>query len=187
MTDLQLQIPAEWHFRDDLNVVEGRMVPYNESALVVENGEVFYEAFDPGSVTRMLQFAKRRGNAGWIAFNLDHDETFDNRIGYARSIESREDGAWGAFKLYQGPDLPKVRSMLEESHTGLSVMFHDLVPAREVDGVRHRVQVSISHVAATPMPTYAGAVITAVRSVDPVDLGGTPALDEWNEWLAGDM
>lgn len=183
MTELTIQSPAHWHWRGDANTVEGRMVPFGEPAMVVEDGEVYTEMFDPGSMTRMEQIAKARGNAAWIAFNLEHDEGFPARIGYARTLEQRDDGAWGIFKLYPGNDLAKVRSMLEESHTGLSVMFDDIAPPREVDGIRHRVQVSVRHVAATPMPTYAGATITAVRATEPPLVVGTPALDEWTAWL----
>lgn len=184
MSDLKLKLRADWQFRGDTNVVDGRMVPFDEPAMVFEDGEVFWEVFDAGSLTRMVQIATTRGNAGWIAFNLDHDDSFDYRIGYARSIDQRDDGAWGSFKLYPSQDLAKIRAMLEESHTGLSVEFNDIAPPREIDGVRHRVSVAVKSVAATPLPTYEGAKITAMRATETSSvLVGTPALDEWDTWL----
>lgn len=185
MSDLTLKLSADWHFRDDLGVVEGRMVPFGERAMVMEDGEVFWEEFDPGSLNTMCQVAKNRGNAGWISFNLEHDESLGARIGFARSIEQRPDGAWAQFQLYRNnPDLPKVRDMLSESHTGLSVMFADIKPPRLINEVRHRTQVSVSHVAATPMPTYASATITTVRETEQIVEPGTPSLNEWTDWLA---
>jgi len=174
---------TEWHLRADENVVEGRIVPFGEPTTVMEMGELYQEGFDPGSFTRMEQVIRQRGNASWISFNLEHDESLAARIGYARSIEQREDGAYGSFNLYPGTDLTKVRAMLEGSHTGLSILFRDVSPPREADGVRWRTQVHVDHVAATPLPVYEGAVITKVREAEQVLLA-TPALDEWADWLA---
>jgi hypothetical protein len=137
----------------------------------------------------MSQIAHKRGNAGWISFNIDHDESMDARIGYAVSLEQLDDGGWCDFRLYNGAQLDKVRSMLEESHRGLSVMFDDVVAPKVIDGVRSRVQIKIAHVAATPMPVYDGALITAIRDVTgseapTVDeLEDRPALAEWQQYL----
>lgn len=183
MSDLAIQLDADWHFRSERNQVEGRIVPFDEPTVVVEDGEVYREVFDHGSLTYMEQYAHNRGNAAWIGLNLEHDESLPARIGYARTLVQRDDGGYATFQLYDGPDLGKVRQMLKESHTGLSVYFRDRVPPVEIDGIRHRVQVNVAHVAATPLPTYAGAQITAVRhTVDVLDV--TPALDEWDAWLA---
>jgi len=184
--ELQTEV-EEWHFRGkERNEVEGRIIPFGEPALVIENGERFTEVFDPGSLTFMAQYVARRGNGSFVHLNLDHDESLGGRIGHMRSLEQREDGGWALFKLYeQRPDLPLIREMLAESHAGLSVKFRDRVPPREENGTRHRVQVVVEHVAATPLPTYAGAQIVALRSPEEPGLfAGTPALDEWTSWLA---
>lgn len=181
---------GRWELRDDGRSVLGRIVPFNEPAVVIDRGERFREQFLPGSLTRMCQVIAKRGNAGWVSLNLDHDEGFDARIGYARMIEQRDDGGWADFKLYRGPQLDKVRSMLEESHTGLSVMFDDIAPPKVLDGIRSRVQVVISHVAATAFPVYRGAKITAMRDevttpapITSDELDERPALAEWRAYL----
>jgi phage head maturation protease len=181
---------GELQLRDDGRTVHGKIVPFREAAKVTQrraDGQIesFEEMFAPGSLTACCQLAQRRGNAGWIALNLDHDESFDNRVGYATELEQREDGGYATFRLYEGPQLPKVRSMLEESHKGLSVMFDDVAKPRLVGGIRERVQVYLHHVAATPSPVYSGAGVLAMRS----DEGGTlsvstPALDEIDDYLA---
>lgn len=175
---------GDWHMRDDGRTVDGRIVPFGVRALVAENGEVFEEQFLPGCLSTMCQIATKRGNAGWIALNLDHDEAFDRLIGYASVLDQRDDGGYATFRLYAGPQLDKVRSMLEESHTGLSVMFGDIVPPREINGIRSRVQIHVSHVAATPQPVYTNASVLALRGGAQVHLAERPALREWEQWLA---
>lgn len=180
---------GELQLRDDGRTVHGKIVPFREPTQITQrraDGEVesFEEMFAPGSLTACCQLAQRRGNAGWIALNLDHDESFDARVGYATELEQREDGGYATFRLYDGPQLPKVRSMIEESHKGLSVMFDDVAKPRLIGKVRERVQVYLHHVAATPSPAYAGAGVLAMRSTDSGLTLGTPALDEVQQWLA---
>lgn len=184
----------EWHIRsdDDGRTVEGKIVPYNEPAKVMERdrttGEIktFYEQFLPRSCMAMAQGVKARGNAAFISFLMEHNERdLDAKIGYAATLEDKEDGAYAMFRLYGGRDLEKVASMLAESHRGLSVNFVDTKPPRVIDGIVSRVQVHIDHVAATPMPVYSSAAISGMRSED----GGllvpeTPALDDVRAWLA---
>lgn len=173
---------TEMALADDGRTIEGRIVPYNEPTEIVElrDGEVkrYTEMFLPRSCARMAQAAARRSNASFISFVLDHSESFDNRIGHCSMLEERADGAHATFRLYQSRDLEKVQSILRESHDGLSVYFADIKPPRVEDGVTKRVQVHISHVAATPTPAYDNARIMAMRNdVEPVD-DGTPNLDE---------
>lgn len=177
--------------RDDGRTVEGRVVPFNEIAEVVEPNpetgviEAYQEQFLPGSLARVIQGVRARGNAGFIPFLLDHAEGFDNRVGYGVDLQEATDGVHGIFKLYDSDHLRKVQSMLRESHTGLSVSFGDIRKPQLIDGIVSRVQVMIGHVAATPWPAYAGATISAVRSASgaPV-VPPTPRLDGLRDWLA---
>lgn len=176
--------------RDDGRSIYGRIVPFNVAAHVIERnaqGEIeeYDEAFLPTSFNTMIRHGQDRGNFGWIGLNLDHDEK--DRVGYARSVEVKDDGAYAEFKLYKSKDLELHRSMLEESHTGLSVEFMDMADPREVDGVRMRTQVYVKGVAATPQPCYADAGVLAMREDgNAVPQIVTPTLDEINEFLAND-
>lgn len=178
---------------DDGRTVVGRIVPYNEIADVVEmndEGELvkYRETFPPVSLTKMMQGAHARGDDySFMRFTLDHEDDFGHRIGFAKSVESRDDGAWAWLRLYESDDLPKVRSMLTESHTGLSVEFVATRSRTRDDGVVERLGVHIGTVTATPQPMYAGAKIMALRGEDLETMAadiGTPHLDELRTYLA---
>jgi len=179
------------HLRDDGRTVEGCIVPYGEVAEIVERdqetGELsrYREQFLKGSCARMAQGVHRRGNAAFIKLVLDHDDqSFDAWVGHALSLTSEDDGAYATFRLYDGRDLDKVRSMLSESHTGLSIHFGDVRPPKVIEGIISRVQVAIDHVAATPVPAYANAGITSMRSNDGTVMAGTPHLNDVRAFLA---
>lgn len=179
---------CSWQMRSDGRSVRGRIVPFMEPTTIVDKGRRFREQFLPGCITALIQGAQRRGNPGFIHLNLDHDEGFDSRIGVASNLEQLDDGGWADFRLYESRDLDKVRSMLTESHTGLSVMFDDVVPPRVLNGIVSRAQILIRHVAATPWAAYDGARITAMRSDshEPItldEIAERPALAEWQSYL----
>jgi hypothetical protein len=182
---------------EDGRTVRGRMVPYEEPATIVEldkkTGEPieYREVFSEVSLSKMLAGAHARGgDFRFVRLNLDHRHSFDHRIGFATSIESQGDGAWGTFRLYRSNDLDKVQSMLTESHRGLSIEFVSTRSRRREDGSIERLGVHIGEVAATPAPNYAGALITSIRegtleSFAGDDFtGGTPLLDELRAWQA---
>jgi HK97 family phage prohead protease len=181
-------IPCDgFNLRDDGRSLEGCIVPYGQVATVVEPDETgklvkYQEQFLRGSLAGMSQGFKARGLLDLPLF-LGHEETMENRIGYATGLEDREDGAWAAFRIYDNSNLVKIQSMLRESHTGLSVKFRDVRAPRQLDGVISRVQVFVRHVAATPVPTYAGAGITAIRSQDEAQEAPRPSLEAVRAWL----
>ena len=191
---------ATLHLRDaegdEGRIVGGRIVPFGEIAEIRERndeGEIveYLEEFLPNCTLANRQMAERKmgGIPSWIPLNLDHDENFDREVGRCRSLSEQDDGAHSTFRLYAGHDLPKVRSMLSESHHGLSVQFGDRVApiVSERDGemlVQHR-QINIFHVAATPIPAYAGAGITEMREGDIEALVlGTPNIDAVEKLLS---
>lgn len=175
---------------DDGRNVFGRMVPFGEVAHVTEmvGGEVeeYDEEFLPGCTARMRQVARSRGGApAWIRLTLDHEPGFDHRVGYCIEMTEDADGVNGTFRLYDDPvRLDKVRSMLGESHTGMSIEFADVTPPITTGDLRQRRQVNIGAVTATPIPVYASARVLAVRAADPLDAAGTPNLDTVRAMLA---
>jgi HK97 family phage prohead protease len=169
--------------------VVGRIIPFGvvaEVADVIDGHLVRYrERFLPGCTAKVRQDADRTGGPRWVGLKLGHVETFDERVGYARSIEERDDGVWATFGLYVDARLDKVRSMLRTSHTGLSVEFTDRVQPtidREA-GLVSRRAIALHGVAATPLPQYQDAAIVAVRATEDIDLG-TPNLERVEVMLA---
>lgn len=168
--------------------VSGRIVPIGVEAEICEPGpdgelQSYRETFLPGCSTRARQKAARLGSPGWVGLKLGHSETLDRQIGWATALDERPDGLYATFGLYEGADLDKVRSMLREAYRGLSIEFSDAVPPVTGDGLVARRSIHLHGVAATPIPAYAGAVITAVRSLDAGD-DGTPRLDAARALLA---
>ncbi len=184
-------IPCDgFSLRDDGRSLEGCIVPYGQVATVVEqdpetNQLVRYqEQFLRGSLARMAQGFKARGLLD-IPLLLGHAESLETTIGFATTLNDREDGAWATFRIYDDSNLPKIQSMLRESHTGLSIGFRDTRAPKLVDGVISRVQVFVGHVAATPVPTYSGAGITAIRSQgDDGQEAPRPVLEAVRAWQA---
>ena len=180
---------AQFALRDDGRTLDGLIVPYGEVADIVEvddAGDVirYREQFLPDSLANMSQGFKARSGKGMrCPLVLDHNETMETTVGFATMIESRDDGAYGTFRLYDDANIIKIRSMLQESHTGLSVKFRDIREPKLIDGVVSRVQVFIAHVAATPAPAYANAAIGSIRSNQVVETP-RPALDDVRAWLA---
>jgi phage head maturation protease len=182
---------AEFQLRDDGRTLDGCIVPYAEPADVVDlndEGELvrYREQFLLHSLANMAQGFKARSGKGMnVPLLLDHDESsMDRMVGFATNIESRDEGAFATFRLYDDANIVKVRSILTESHTGLSIKFRDIREPKLIDGIVSRVQVYVAHVAATPIPTYAGAAIASVRSNGEPVIAPTPSLDEVKAWLA---
>lgn len=184
---------ADFELRDDGRTLSGRIVPYNEVANVVDFDDEtkklvrYQETFLPHSLAAMAQgFAARGGkfaNGQFIPLLIDHSDNFDNMIGHATELRDEDDGAYASFRLYDDSRIQKIRSVLTESHRGLSISFRDVRTPRIVNDVVQRVQVFVSHVAATPSPQYQSAGILTLRSneeTEPV----TPLLNGVKEWLA---
>jgi phage head maturation protease len=184
---------AEFELRDDGRTLAGRIVPYGEVTTVVEmdeeKGEMvrYQETFLPHSLAAMAQGFRSRGgkfgNGQFIPLLIDHNDNFDSMVGHAVDLRDEDDGAYGEFRLYDDDRLTKIRSVLSESHTGLSIAFRDVRAPRIIDNVVSRVQVFVGHVAATPTPQYQGALITGMREQGPTELI-TPRLNDVRAWLA---
>ena len=182
---------AEFQLRSDGDgrTLEGRIVPYGEVADIVELDEStselvrYREQFLPHSLAAVAQGFQARGGR-FIPLLIDHTDNFDNMVGHCIDLRSEDDGAYGSFRLYEDERLMKVRSVLSESHKGLSIMFKDIREPKLIDGVVSRVQVHVAHVAATPTPAYVGAGIASIRSNGSDDLvEDRPKLNDIRAWL----
>jgi HK97 family phage prohead protease len=194
VTDLFIR-SADFAMRDDGRTLHGRIVPYGETAEITEIDEStnelvrYREQFLPHSLAAMVQgFRARGGDATprsncFVPLLLDHRDNFDSMIGQAVELTDDDDGAYATFRLYDDEKLTKIRSVLTESHNGLSVMFRDTRPAKVINGVISRVQVHVAHVAATPRPAYANAGIDSIRAGETTPVIETPLLNDVRRWL----
>lgn len=163
--------------------VVGRILPIGRRARIREplpDGTVdeYDELFLPGCTTKMRDTARARGNAAWVRLTLDHETSFDHRIGYCTQLSESGDGVDATFVLHNDPArIDKIRSMLAESHQGLSIEFDDITRHPPTGPLRERRQIQIFAVSATPIPVYSEARILALRSDDPLAGVGTPNLD----------
>lgn len=179
---------ADFELRDDGRTLTGRIVPYGEVATIVEeddsSGELvrYQEQFLPHSLLGMVQGFQARGGK-FIPLLIDHNDHFDNMIGHATELRSEDDGAYASFRLYEDDRITKIRSVLTESHRGLSVKFCDTRTPKVIDGVVSRVQVHVAHVAATPMPAYKGALIESIRESGNHLVEDHPKIDDVKAWL----
>lgn len=192
MTDFYIR-SVDFEMRDDGRTLEGCIVPYGVATDIAELNEAnevvrYREQFLPHSLAAMVQgFRARRGDVSrrsnvFVPLLLDHRDNFDSMIGQAIELDDRDDGAYGTFRLYDDDRITKIRSVLTESHSGLSVSFRDTRSPKVIDGIVSRVQVAINHVAATPTPAYVGAAIESIREAsDPTT--ETPLLNDVREWL----
>jgi hypothetical protein len=109
----------------DGRTVEGVVVPYDEPAEVADDlgpEPVYREVFTETSFARQLQgIAARPALLKRVGLNLDHRAELDRHIGYMTAATSTPTGLAGRFALYPSANLDLVRSMLTETHTGLSV------------------------------------------------------------------
>jgi hypothetical protein len=177
---------------NDGREVVGRIVPIGTPAHIREqlaDGAVdeYEEVFLPGCTNKIRADARKRngGHPSWIKLTLDHRRGLDHEIGYCTELVEQADGVDAVFMLHQDPyRLDKIRSMLAESHTGLSIEFVDISKAPPAGPVRERRQILIDCVSATPIPVYSDARILALRS-DPQLLASneTPNLDRVRELL----
>lgn len=183
----------EWEWRDDMRSVEGCIIPYNRVTSVTEPDNsgalhTYREQFLPRSIMTQSEYARRKGAVAGVWFLLEHNESnFDHKIGYVRELRDGADGAYAVMRLYDDARIEKVRSMLSESHTGLSVSFRDTAAPKVLDGIVSRTQVYIDHVAATPVPCYDDARIMAIRDGEPTNAESYahyPHLEELRAWLA---
>jgi HK97 family phage prohead protease len=184
---------ADFELRDDGRTLTGRIVPYGEVSNVVEmNKETnelvrYQETFLPHSLAAMAQGFNARGgkfsDGRFVPLLIDHNDAFDNMIGHCVELRDEDDGAYGSFRLYDDARIQKIRSVLSESHTGLSVAFRDIKEPRIVNEVVSRVQVFVGHVAATPTPAYQGARIMEMRSDSELVLPARQKLSDVRAWL----
>jgi HK97 family phage prohead protease len=146
----------------DGRTVLGRAVPYGQTA-EIPGGR---ERFVMGAFARQIQ----AGNIGAVKMHSSHSSRLAGEfpVGKTVHLAEQQDGLHGAWRMYDTPRGDEALHMVKTGEiTGLSIGFKasDGGTRKGADGAFERLGAHLDHVVLTGEPAYAGATVTAVRSV----------------------
>jgi HK97 family phage prohead protease len=166
-TTLIREVSVDLEAEGDGRTLISRLVPYNEIATVSDGGAPYQEMFLPGAFKSQMRAAHRIK----AFLNFRHRQGFEDQIGYAKSVEDREDGLHGHLRVLDGPQGDKALALLEAGVLDkLSVEFQPLKD-RIVNGVVQRVSARLVGVGLVPEGSYPSAAVLAVREQTEEDEG----------------
>lgn len=159
---ITLDAPASTTFAVDTEArtITGLAVPYGKTAT---------------SRGRRFQFA--RGALRWtdpsrVKLYIGHDPS--SAVGYALSLDDREDGLYATFKVARGPEGDRALSLAEDRVLdGLSAGLGEGGTFNAVDGIQHGTGVPLKEISLTPCPAFDDA---RVGSTGPALVGAGAAL-----------
>jgi HK97 family phage prohead protease len=158
-TTLVREVSVDLEAEGDGRTLIARLVPYNEIATVSDGGAPYQEMFLPGAFKSQMRAAHRIK----AFLNFRHRQGLEDQIGYAKSIDDREDGLHGHLRVLDGPDGDKALEFLNAGVLDkLSVEFQPLKD-RIVNGVVQRVSARLVGVGLVPEGSYPSATVLAVR------------------------
>lgn len=165
----QVTFPVELRIADlTERIVEGVVVPYDETTYLVPDPERFL----PGSLTRTVN---DRGNRIKLYRGHEHREA------YGTPISWDPDHKTGLFARFRITRLPRGDEMLAELGEGLldafSVGFEAKRERRAADGVREIVEAKLWEVSLAPLGAYDGARVLAVRTPTTIDIPDMPTVN----------
>lgn len=150
--------------------VDLRIVPYGERVQAndglggVPRGVVYTEEFVAGVFDHEIKAANR------VLLDFEHSDRLDGIVGRGLTLESREDGFHGAFRMLETPSGETALALVNEGVlSGASVECRFLRSLRGADGVVRRVKAKLIKVALCREPAYPGAVVLGVRTLEDVD------------------
>jgi len=158
--------PADLEVGDG-RTIEGRAVPYGETAEVIDpDGRRYRERFEAGSFKRSTRAPFRH------VLLYEHRDGMLDIVGPAVSLEERSDGLYGSWRAVEGPIGDQALSLVREDVLrGLSVGFRPLGPGRrDEDGTLVRTSCHLDEVSLTRAPAFESALVLAVRSAPPPEI-----------------
>jgi HK97 family phage prohead protease len=158
-TTLVREVSVDLEAAGDGRTLISRLVPYNEIATVSDGGAPYQEMFLPGAFKAQMRAAHRIK----AFLNFRHRQGLEDQIGYAKSVEDREDGLHGQLRVLDGPHGDKALALLEAGVLDkLSVEFQP-IKDRIVNGVVQRVSARLVGIGLVPEGSYPSAAVLAVR------------------------
>lgn len=155
---LRREFPAELEVGGDGRTIEARIVPYGVPATVSDGGEPYEEEWVKGAFERQVDAANR------VLMNVEHEQGFRGIIGHGVSLDERDDGLYGSFRVLEGDDGNKALQLVRENILGgVSLEAVSLSSKRE-NGVVQRIRAHLDKVALCRSPAFKEAQVLAVRS-----------------------
>src|SRR4029450_5993234 len=165
--------------------VDGLAVPYDIPAEVSDDGGAtrYLEAFAHGAYSRDCAKGGR-----WVNLMVGHyGDDGDRYLGRCVSLTETREGLRASFRIDRShPDAEAARAG-ELTGGSVSARVYRSRSIQREDGTRvvYREVCGLSHVAATPVPQYAGAGVLVARDHEFImGPSPTPRRDAVREWLA---
>ena len=148
---------------EDRTIV-GRCVPYGVAADIPDEGNGPYkEMFQRGAFRNAVKAPHK------VLLSFEHETSPLNLLGRGVELIERDDGLHGSFKAFETEVGNQGLAMVQEGVlTGMSVRAAVLSTHRRPDGMVIRTKCMLDHVALCREPAYAGAIVEALRSADPM-------------------
>jgi HK97 family phage prohead protease len=164
----------------DGRTLETRIAPYNVAAEVADPPwfHPYREMFLPGAFERQVKAPDRVK----VFLNFEHEQGLRGIVGHGLSLNDRDDGLYGSFRVHENQDGDKALQLINEGLlTGLSLEFRPQ-RSRRVDGVVQRIRAHIDNVSLCRDPAYSEAQVLAVReapepAVEPIDYSRAEDVD----------
>lgn len=156
--------------RGDQRLIGGRVVPYNEPALVVdEGGPAYREMFVAGAFSEIVRAANR------VLLKFRHGTSALDHLGHGVEFEERPDGLHGLFRVVAGAVGDHALALVDDGvMPGLSLGAIPRRQTRTAEGVVVRQRVDLREVSLCEEPAYVGATISVRRSRAEWDLPPAP-------------
>jgi HK97 family phage prohead protease len=132
------------------------------------SGQILPFGVTAPSKGQLWQFA--RGTVKWtdptrIKLWIDHD--MRQAVGFAQSLEEREDGIWGTFKVARGAEGDRALTLAEDRVLdGFSIGLRQGGRYRRdtATGVNHAIEAPLMETSLTPAPSFDGARVHQVAA-----------------------
>lgn len=175
---IQRTFRAEFDVHRSQRIIEGLAVPYGKRERVSDDGRRWYfEDWVKGAFERNTLPA----NVGRVRLNFTHDESNQwNWVGKTLTLREANEGLIGQWRVDDTPFGDAALYKAADGQTpGLSVYASVLDKIQRPDG-RSVTRGHLRHVALVEQPAFADALVTSVRSAQPVE---HPRADAWRERL----
>lgn len=151
--ELRLDAPGSTVFTVDVatRTVTGMLVPYGKVA--TSGGRKW--SFSKGTI--------RYTDPSRVKLWIQHDP--NRAVGYATTLDDREDGLYGSFKVARGASGDEALSMAEDRvWDGFSVGIAQGGKYRQHEGVFHAIDVPLMETSLTPAPAFEDARVHSVAA-----------------------